>query len=59
MITVSVECKSGNSWTTCINATFKEAVSYYLHREFTFENDKGEETKEFCIGVELITLKGA
>lgn len=56
MITVRVTCNSGNSWTTCINATIDEAREYFIGRSFVTHDDEetGEETRDTVINVALV-----
>ncbi len=56
MIYVKVTLEDGNSWTTGINASYDQAVDYYLGREWLSPNPYApcEEVWSKCISVEQL-----
>lgn len=56
MITVRITCDTGCTWTTDINASYREALNYFMGQTFVTETDDGEETRHRVIDVDLITV---
>lgn len=53
MINVKITCDTGNTWSTGINTSFAGAVEYFLGKQFTREDDNGNEIVDTVIIVEL------
>ncbi len=46
MIDIRVICDTGKRWTTRVNGTYSEAVTYFMGQVFTDEDpETGEETR--------------
>lgn len=53
MLTVKITCDTGNTWATEINASFSDAVAYFLGKKFTREDESGRETVDTVTMIEL------
>lgn len=54
MRTIIVHFDNGNSITTQINATIGTVVSYYLDRQFPFEDESGHESMSTARCIEFV-----
>lgn len=55
MITVKITCDSGDTWATRINATIKEAQTYFMGHPFVVsETEEGVEIKATVVNVEEV-----